>query len=749
MWDDLLKKSKAASINIIEMYVFWDQHEPVQGQYYFGDNLNVTQFLRLCQQNELYVNFRIGPYVDAEWDYGGIPEWVRELKDVKFRDYNETWLDAMESFVAYMVDYVRPYFASQGGPIVLAQIENEYGWIEAEYGDSGKKYAQWAADFANSLDIGVPWIMCQQNDISTVINTCNGFYCDNWISDHVKTFPDQPSFWTEAWAGWYQDWGQAKPTRPVQDIAFAVCRWVARGGTLTNYYMWHGGTNFERYAGGPFIVTSYDYDVALDEYGVPHQPKYDHLKALHQVLEMYGSVIVGMEIPQPTSLGSNQEAYFYFNKTSGVAFLCNIDSRKNVTVTWNNHKYLLTAWSVVLVGTDLTTGVDTLLFDTSQIEYDLTSSHSWNHETNLLSSSSDASSGSFDYWAEPIGVWNTSRVVNSSQPLEMLDLTHEDTDYLWYVLNEPITISSGTLDVSISNFNDIIHFFLNDELLFSARSSNTQQQLKNIVNGQYQVRILCMTSGLIAYGDYFEQYTAGISPQKKGSKVIINGKDYSTSSWDHQVGIEGEVLQIFTPSQTNTVPWTSDVSGVTIDRPMTWFRTFFDVSDDVWTSSSPLALDLSSMGRGFVWVNGYGLGRHWSIIGVGDCLPCDYRGPYEPTKCRKDCDQPSQQYYHVPRSRLTQKNNLLVVFEETGGDFSSVQLVERDTTTFQYSVQPFKRATLHCSEQSMKIVKACIIQTDDLVQDVTDSCLGGCQGSHECTFQNHHESVVIEVTCQY
>jgi len=88
-------------------------------------------------------------------------------------------------------------FASNGGPIILAQVENEYGWLEQEYGLNGTIYANWSISYATELDIGVPWTMCQQNNEPAAINTCNGFYCDSWLASHWETFPNQPALWTE------------------------------------------------------------------------------------------------------------------------------------------------------------------------------------------------------------------------------------------------------------------------------------------------------------------------------------------------------------------------------------------------------------------------------------------------------------------------------------------------------------------------------------------------------------------------
>ena len=171
----------------------------------------------------------------------------------------------------------------QGGPIIIAQIENEYGNIMWEYGEAGKAYINWCAQMAVSQNVGVPWIMCQQNDAPLpMINTCNGYYCD-WFTPNN---PNSPKMFTENWVGWFKKWGERDPHRTAEDVAFSVARFFQRGGVFNNYYMYHGGTNFGRTAGGPYIATSYDYDAPIDEYGNLNQPKWGHLKQLHEAIKV-------------------------------------------------------------------------------------------------------------------------------------------------------------------------------------------------------------------------------------------------------------------------------------------------------------------------------------------------------------------------------------------------------------------------------------------------------------------------------
>ncbi|MBA0699881.1 hypothetical protein Goari_001483, partial [Gossypium aridum] len=102
------------------------------------------------------------------------------------------------------------------------------------YGDDGKSYINWCAQMADSLDIGIPWIMCQQAAApKPMLETCNGWYCD----EYKPKDPNTPKMWTENWTGWFKSWGGADPLRTPKDLAYSVARFFQKGGTLQNYYM--------------------------------------------------------------------------------------------------------------------------------------------------------------------------------------------------------------------------------------------------------------------------------------------------------------------------------------------------------------------------------------------------------------------------------------------------------------------------------------------------------------------------------
>ena len=151
MWPTLMQQAALDGLNMIEIYVFWNQHEPVEGTLDWTGRGNLTLFLDAIKEAGLFANLRIGPYVCAEWDYGGIPTWLAYKPGMRFRSYNMPWMNAVQKWVGEVIAETRTYFADHGGPIVLAQIENELG-------DQDREYVQWNGDMAAAFNVHVPWV---------------------------------------------------------------------------------------------------------------------------------------------------------------------------------------------------------------------------------------------------------------------------------------------------------------------------------------------------------------------------------------------------------------------------------------------------------------------------------------------------------------------------------------------------------------------------------------------------------------
>ncbi|CAL5201593.1 unnamed protein product [Lathyrus oleraceus] len=127
MWPDLIQKAKDGGLDAIETYIFWDRHEPVQREYNFSGNLDFVKIFKLIQEAGLYAIMRIGPYACAEWNYEGFPLWLHNIPGIELRTNNEVYKKEMKIFTTKIMNVAKEanLFASQGGPIVLAQIENE------------------------------------------------------------------------------------------------------------------------------------------------------------------------------------------------------------------------------------------------------------------------------------------------------------------------------------------------------------------------------------------------------------------------------------------------------------------------------------------------------------------------------------------------------------------------------------------------------------------------------------------------
>ncbi|KAG6522825.1 hypothetical protein ZIOFF_019980 [Zingiber officinale] len=619
MWEGLAEKAKDGGLDVIQTYVFWNGHEPSPGSYNFEGRYDLVRFIKTVQKVGLYVHLRIGPYVCAEWNFGGFPVWLKYVPGISFRTDNEPFKMAMQGFTKKIVDMMKTesLFASQGGPIILSQIENEYGPESKAFGAAGHAYLNWAAQMAVGLGTGVPWVMCKEDDApDLVINTCNGFYCHSFTPNK----PEKPTMWTEAWSGWFTEFGGTIRQRPVQDLAFAVARFIQKGGSFINYYMYHGGTNFGRTAGGPFITTSYDYDAPIDEYGLIREPKYGHLKELHRAIKLCEQALISSD-PTVTSLGSLQEAHVFSSQSGGcAAFLANYDTNSFARV-----------------------GVQT-----SQMQMRPVNAQSLMWET----------------YDEEVASQGENSLITSTGLLEQINVTRDTSDYLWYITSLDVNPTEGFLQrgqlpvLTVRSAGHALHVFINGQLSGSTYGTREDRKLKfsgnvNLRAGTNKIALLSVAVGLPNAGMHYELWNTGVL-----GPVVLHGfdggsKDLTWHQWSYQVIALVHYSFVYKPA-------------------------YFDAPD----GDEPLALDMSSMGKGGIWINGQSIGRYWTASAPNEyCNSCSYTGTYRSPKCQSGCGQPTQQWYHVPRSWLQPSRNLLVVFEELGGDATKISLVKRSISS--------------------------------------------------------------------
>lgn len=572
----------------------------------------------------------------------------------------------MERFIKKIVNMMKSerLYAWQGGPIILTQIENEYGPVQLWGVPDDKVYAAWTAKLALSLDTGVPWVMCKQEDApDPIIDTCNGFYCDGFTPNK----PTKPKMWTETWTGWFSSFGAPIPHRPVEDLAYAVVSFIQNGGSFFSYYMYHGGTNFGRTAGN-FIATSYDYDAPIDEYGLLRQAKWGHLTDLHKAIKSCESALVNGD-STVTILGPKQQS-FVFRSDSGAcaAFLANNDTESNATVAFNGMHYELPPRSISILPDCKTTVYNTARIRAKNAEIEMARIRGflWNSYSEQIDSDDNMSFSN-------IGL------------LEQVNVTKDVTDYLWYITNINISQDENFLKndrhpvLSVSSAGPSLHVYINGKLSGIAYggldgSKLTYSGQVKLSAGSNRISILSVAVGLYNAGTHFESWNYGILGPVTLSGLNEGVKDLSNEKWNYKIGLEGEALNLHSLSGSSLVKW----GEASQNQPLTWYKASFDAPD----GNDPLALDMVSMGKGLAWINGQSIGRYWPAYKAqGICPPCDYRHFHNEKNCTTSCGEPSQRWYHVPRSWLNPTDNLLVVFEEWGGYPSGIDLVKRRIQT--------------------------------------------------------------------
>ncbi|XVE65399.1 hypothetical protein DITRI_Ditri07aG0177400 [Diplodiscus trichospermus] len=691
MWPDLIQKAKDGGLDAIETYIFWNAHEPRRRQYNFNGNLDFEKFFKLVQQAGLYGILRIGPYVCAEWNYGGLPVWLHNIEGVEMRTDNEIFKKEMQIFTTKIVDMCKEakLFASQGGPIILAQIENEYGNIMWAYKDAGKAYIKWCAEMAVAQNIGVPWIMCQQDDApQPMINACTGFYCHEFTPNNPKS----PKIFIELWTGWFKKWGQKDPHRTAEDLAFSVARFYQSGGVLLNYYMYHGGTNFGRTTGGPFITTSYDYDAPMDEFGNLNQPKWGHLKQLHAAIKSGEKILtIGTAVTKEYSYGINLTTYTDDKTGERFCFLSNNRTEDATVDLQQDGKFDIPAWSVSILD-----GCKKEIYNTAKV----------NTQTSIMVKTQ------IDNEEKAAGLtwmWTTEAVkdalygkgrFSARQLLEQKRVTSDVSDYLWYMTSVDINGTSWeNANLFVNSSGQVLHAYVNGKLIGS--QSGYIFQFKNPVSllpGRNIITLLSVTVGLQNYGELFDLGPEGLDggPVRLMDEGNATTLDLSSNTWNYKIGLNGEIKQLHDPNSPYARLWrTSEV--LPTGRPMTWYKSTFKTP----SGTDPVVVDLQGMGKGHAWINGNSIGRFWPAkIADGNGCPreCDYRGKYTEDKCMSNCGKPTQRWYHVPRSFLTNNTNTMILFEEIGGNPSQVSFKTTIVGSICANVEEGNTLELSCNK---------------------------------------------------
>lgn len=326
-WQDRLEKLKAMGCNTVETYVPWNAHEPQEGEFYFEGGLDLRRFIQTAENLGLYVILRPSPYICAEWEFGGLPYWLLNEPKLKLRFDEPVFLSKTEAFFYALFKQVVDLQFTHGGPILLMQIENEYGGYANDL-----EYMRKLAKIMEKHGVDVPLVtsdgpwgdMLENGSVPEIaLPTIN---CGSEIKKHFKRLKSfhkekKPLMVMEFWIGWFDAWGDdAHHTRSNEEVGQELADILAEGSV--NFYMFHGGTNFGFNNGANYYgkltadVTSYDYDAPLTEWG-DITPKYQTFKEVisqhREIPEVSFSTTIKkttygtLPLQQKTSLFSNLE----------------------------------------------------------------------------------------------------------------------------------------------------------------------------------------------------------------------------------------------------------------------------------------------------------------------------------------------------------------------------------------------------------------------------------------------------------
>jgi len=293
-WRDRLEKLLACGFNTVETYVPWNFHEPKEGQFQFEGFGDLQRFIETADDVGLKVIIRPGPYICAEWEFGGLPAWLNKDRNMRLRCAWQPYLEKVRNWFSVLIPKFTPYLQTNGGPVIAVQVENEYG----SYGND-KEYLAYIKNLLEEL--GVDCLLFT-SDGPTIDMLANGTLPGVWMTANfgsnpeggfklLREFqPEGPDMCCEFWCGWFDHWGKNHNTRDASDVADVLERMVKTGASV-NMFMFHGGTNFGFWNGankdenGKYwpTITSYDYHALLSESG-DMTPAYYACKA---VLEKY------------------------------------------------------------------------------------------------------------------------------------------------------------------------------------------------------------------------------------------------------------------------------------------------------------------------------------------------------------------------------------------------------------------------------------------------------------------------------
>ncbi|CAG8983905.1 hypothetical protein HYALB_00005545 [Hymenoscyphus albidus] len=302
-WRDRLKKARAMGLNTIFSYVFWNMLEPQQGNWVNTGENNIAGFFRIAEEEQLKIVLRPGPYICGERDWGGFPAWLAGVPGLVVRDYNAPFMQASRRFIERLAVDIRELQSTRGGPILMVQVENEYGSYGRDHNYTSALLDILRTTFDNGTvfytnDGSEDWTL-EGGSVPGVLAEIDGGVMGFDALERYITDPSQkgPLLDGEYYTFTADIWGPSNPHNSpgsgtiagfVSDLDYVL----GNKSVSISLYMFHGGTNFGFSNGALWQdqtrvwTSSYDYGAPLDESGRIT----DSYNAIRQTIQKYVEV---------------------------------------------------------------------------------------------------------------------------------------------------------------------------------------------------------------------------------------------------------------------------------------------------------------------------------------------------------------------------------------------------------------------------------------------------------------------------
>jgi beta-galactosidase len=302
-WRNRLRMAKAMGLNTVCAYLFWNQIEPRPGKFDWSGQADAAEFCRIAQEEGLWVILRPGPYSCAEWEEGGLPWWLLKDPNIQLRTRDPAFIEPAKAYLRQVGKELGPLQITRGGPILMVQVENEYGSFGTD-----TRYMGELRQTLRDAGFDVPLFEC-----NPVADLRHGYRPDifpvvNFGSNPARAFtalreilPRGPLMCGEFYPGWFDTWGQPHHVGNTPQY-LADLQYMLSHGELFSIYMVHGGTTFGLWSGAdrPFKpdTSSYDYDAPISEAGWPTK-KFYKTRALFSQFLLPGETLPDVPATNP------------------------------------------------------------------------------------------------------------------------------------------------------------------------------------------------------------------------------------------------------------------------------------------------------------------------------------------------------------------------------------------------------------------------------------------------------------------